>query len=180
MKNRTRHYIQALFLIFIFSVIAVPVWAYETPAKLLPPSNWLIYIVIFIVLIGSLLSILIIRSSLSNNGWLLSNALSEGVELTEMDKDGNPVMDAAKKPLMVTKLQPSSSRLVALMGMIVILMMFLAFGSFAIFAFAKTGEMPSSIDQVVKFLLSGLTLFAPYAVNKFSKLFEGLAPRNKD
>jgi hypothetical protein len=55
--------------------------------------------------------------------------------------------------------------------------MFLAFGSFALFAFAKSGEMPSSIDQVVKFLLAGLTLFAPYAVNKFSKLFEGLAPK---
>ena len=132
---------------------------------------------ILIVLIGSLVSILIIRSSLNDTTWSLSNALSEGIDLTEMDKDGKPIMDASNKPIVVTKLNASSSRMVALMGMIAILLMFLAFGSFSLFAFAKTGEMPSSIDQVVKFLIAGLTLFAPYAVNKFSKLFEGLAPK---
>jgi hypothetical protein len=67
--------------------------------------------------------------------------------------------------------------MVALMGMIVILLMFIAFGSFSLFYFAKTGTMPSSIDEVVEFLVAGLTLFAPYAVNKFSSLFEGLAPK---
>ncbi len=86
-------------------------------------------------------------------------------------------MDKSDKPVKITELQPSSSRMVALMGMIVILLMFLAFGSFSLFIFAKTGEMPTSINDVVKFLVAGLTLFAPYAVNKFSKLFEGLAPK---
>ena len=101
----------------------------------------------------------------------------EGIELTEKDENGKPIMDASDKPLMVTKLYASSSRLMALMGTIVILLMFLAFGSFSLFAFAKTGEMPKSINEVVKFLVAGLTLFAPYAVNKFSKLFEGLSPK---
>ena len=177
MKNSTSHYIQGLFLFFIFTFVAIPVWADDASSKWVPPANWFIYLVIFIVLIGSLISILIIRTSLSNTTWSLSNALSEGIQLTEIGEDGKPIMDKSNKPLMVTKLYASSSRMVAFMGMIVILLMFLAFGSFALFAFAKSGEMPSSIDQVVKFLLAGLTLFAPYAVNKFSKLFEGLAPK---
>jgi len=176
MKNRISRYIQALFLMFIFMLVAIPVLADDAATEWVSPSDWFIYLVIIIVLFGSLLSILIIRSSLSNNTWSLSNALSEGIELTEMGEDGKPIMDESNKPLMVTKLYPSSSRMVALMGMIVILLMFLAFGSFALFAFAKTGEMPKSINEVVKFLVAGLTLFAPYAVNKFSKLFENLAP----
>ena len=177
MKNKIRHYTQILLLFFIFMFVAIPVWADDSPCDWVPPANWFIYLVLFIVLIGSLISILIIRNSLSNTEWSLANALSEGIQLTEIGEDGKPVMVDKDKPLMVTKLTASSSRMVALMGMIVILLMFLAFGSFALFAFAKTGKMPSSIDQVVKFLLAGLTLFAPYAVNKFSKLFEGLAPK---
>ena len=177
MKYRISHYIQALILIFIFTLVAIPVLANDAPTKWVSPGNWFIYLVIIIVLLGALVSMLIIRSSLGNTTWSLSNALSEGIELTEMGEDGKPIMDKSNKPLMVTKLYPSSSRLVALMGMIVILLMFLAFGLFALFAFAKTGEMPKSINEVVKFLLAGLTLFVPYAVNKFSKLFEGLAPK---
>lgn len=63
------------------------------------------------------------------------------------------------------------------MGMIVILLMFLGFGAFALYSFAKTGNMPDSIDKVVNFLVAGLTLFAPYVVNKFSKVFESLSPK---
>ena len=177
MKNKTSHYTQALFLFFIFTFVAIPVWAGDAPSKWESPANWFIYLVILMVLIGSFISILIIRTSLSNTTWSLSNALSEGIQLTEIGEDGKPIMDESNKPLMVTKLYASSSRMVAFMGMIVILLMFLAFGSFALFAFAKTGEMPSSIDQIVKFLLAGLSLFAPYAVNKFSKLFDGFAPK---
>ena len=152
MKNRIRRYIQALFYSFIFALAAMPAWAQPSSGQWVAPSNWFIYFVILIVLIGSLVSILVIRSSLSETTWSLSNALSEGIELTEMGDDGKPLLDDAKKPVVVTKLYASSSRLVALMGMIVILLMFIAFGSFSLFAFAKTGEMPSSINQVVKFL----------------------------
>ena len=62
-------------------------------------------------------------------------------------------------------------------GMIVILLLFIGFGVFALFSFAKTGNMPESMDNVVDFLLAGLTLFAPYVVNRFSNLFESLSPK---
>lgn len=182
MKNRCKRHIQSLFCILLIVLCTGTAWAVnatdtgKTGTQWNPPSDWFIYLVILIVLVGSLLSILIIRTSLDSTDWSLSHALSESSELTQMDDQGNPVLDDAKKPVVVKKLTPSSSRMVALMGMIVILFMFLAFGSFSLFYFAKKGLMPSSINQVVKFLLAGLTLFAPYAVNKFSKLFEGLTP----
>lgn len=63
------------------------------------------------------------------------------------------------------------------MGTLVILLMFLGFGSIALYSFANTGTLPDSMDKVVNFLLAGMTLFAPYAVNKFSKIFESLSPK---
>jgi uncharacterized membrane protein (DUF4010 family) len=104
MKNRISHYIQTLSLIFLFSLAAIPVWAEGDSDPWVAPESWFIYLVIVIVLAGSLLIILIIRSSPSGTNWSLSDALSEGVEVTAMEKDGKPIMDESNKPLMITKL----------------------------------------------------------------------------
>jgi hypothetical protein len=37
--------------------------------------------------------------------------------------------------------------------------------TFALYGVAKTGKMPESTDTIVKFLVAGMTLFAPYVVN---------------
>lgn len=130
---------------------------------------------IFTVVIGSLLSILIIRRSLGGTDWSLADALSEGTELTLLNDKGQPVTDdKTKEQIKVTKLCSSSSRMIAMMGMIVILLMFLGFGAFSLFTFVKTGKMPESMEDVVSYLVAGVTLFASYMVNKFSKIFEGL------
>ena len=63
------------------------------------------------------------------------------------------------------------------LALLLILMMFLGFGAISLFSFASTGTVPESLDQVVHFMLAGLTLFAPYAVNKFSKMFENIWPK---
>ena len=176
MKDRISFCIHALILLFTFTIVSTPALAGDGSRTWIGPADWFIYLVILIVLVGVLVSMLIIRVSLAENHWSLSDALSEDVELTLMEND-KPVTDPSTgKPVVIKKLYPSSSRLVALVGMIIIMFMFLAFGSFALFGFAKTGVMPESISSVVKFLVTGLTLFAPYAVNKFSKLFEGLTP----
>ncbi len=113
--------------------------------------------------------------------WSFSDALSEATEVTAVEPDNAGVprikLDAAGNPMKVTQMRASSSRMLALMGAIVILLMFLGFGSVALFSFANTGELPQAMDKVVNFLLAGMTLFAPYAVNQFSKVFEGLSPR---
>jgi len=154
-------------------------WAADA-AKQDPAPTWFTYTVIAFVLVGILIAILCIRGALGNSTWSISDALSEEADVTAMigpPDAPRPFLDASQKPVTISQMRASSSRLIALMGMIVILFMFIGFGTFSMYYFAQHWELPDSIDEVVKFLLAGLTLFAPYVVNKFSSLFEGLSPR---
>ena len=148
-----------------------------------PPQDWFTYGVALVVLAASVLSLLMIRAALTVSVWSFSDALSEPTEVTATETDSGGVkrikLDAEGKPMIVTEMRASSSRVIALMGTVVILLLFLGFGAVAIFSFASTGTLPKSMEQVVSFLLAGLTLFAPYTVNKFSKVFEGLMPGKK-
>ncbi len=145
------------------------------------PDRWFSYAIVIVVLAGSVLSLLLIRAALTVSTWSFSDALSEPTELTAVEPDAAGIkrikLDATGQPLMATEMRASISRVIALMGTLVILLMFLGFGSIALYSFANTGTLPDSMDRVVNFLLAGLTLFAPYAVNKFSKIFESLSPK---
>lgn len=145
------------------------------------PDRWFVYAIVIAVLGASVLSLLLIRSALIASTWSFSDALSEPTDITGKEADASGVLrmklDSEGKPLVVTEMRASSSRVIALMGTIVILMMFLGFGAISLFSFASTGTVPESLDQVVHFMLAGLTLFAPYAVNKFSKMFENIWPK---
>lgn len=144
------------------------------------PKPWFIYTVIGIVLIGSIYALLLIRAALANSKWSISDALSEETAVTAtktVNGTEEPMLDANQQPVTISEMRASTSRLVALLGMIVIVMMFLGFGTFALFEFAVTGNMPKSIDNVVNYLLAGLTLFAPYVANKFSSIFSSLTPK---
>ena len=151
-----------------------------------PPDGIALYSVPIIVLFGSLIAVLVIRKSLPDD-WSLADALSEEVslqvikEVTTKGQNGvadvvtkEPLYDKEGKPVLAPVLKASSSRLIALMGMIAILFMFIGFGSFALYGFGKVGALPESTDKVVNFLVGGMTLFAPYLVNKFASLFQGL------
>ncbi|WP_446009383.1 hypothetical protein [Candidatus Electrothrix sp.] len=164
----------------ITSTISVEPASIKTTGETAPapvPSTCFVYGVIFFGMLSSIVSMLLIRSALVNAQWSLADALSEKVEVTEREKDGTPLLDENNQPVLIKKMQASSSRMVALMGTIAILFLFLSFGAVALFHFAKTGKMPDGIDKVVTFLTAGLTLFAPYVVNKFSKSFEMLSPK---
>ena len=138
----------------------------------------MVYIVIGVIALCSLVSIKLISYSLNGNEkWSLADAMSEEYQTTPIASDGKPIPDDKGNPQLITEMRASSSRVIALMGMVVILLMFIGFGVFALHGFAKTGCMPESIDKVVSFLYAGVILFAPYAVNKFSKVFENLTPK---
>lgn len=179
-----------------FALLSVPVlwatavWA-DGPGTLpVPPApapapapDWFIFTVIFIVLIGILLALIFVRAALGNSKWSMADALSEEVEVTATKKnaagDEEPMADPgnASKFMMITEMRASSSRLIALIGMLVILLMFIGFGMFSLYRFATSWSMPTAMDSVIKFLVAGLTLFAPYVVNKFSSMFESLTPK---
>jgi hypothetical protein len=145
------------------------------------PDPRFIYALVIVVLAACVISLLLIRAALTVSVWSFSDALSEPTELAATEADGAGVqrikLDAAGNPMKVTQMRASSSRMLALMGAVVILLMFMSFGSVALFSFASTGEMPPSTDKVINFLVAGMTLFAPYAVNKFASVFESLSPR---
>lgn len=148
-----------------------------------PPATWLLYFVPLVALFGAVMAILVIRSALLKAPqWSLADALSEetllpvyteatvnGVTTRTLDKDPDG------KPVLAPQMRASSSRVIALMGMVAILFLFIGFGAFALFALGSTGKMPDRMDSVVDFLMAGLTLFAPYLVNKFAAVFQGLS-----
>lgn len=161
------------------SAAAVPPW----PA----PPIWAIYGVPGVVLFGSLLAILSIRQALPSD-WSLADALSETVDLPVIEETTvlgaagapatvtrSPRYDKDGKPVLAPVLKASSSRVIALMGMLAILFMFVGFGTFILYGYGRTGEVREGTDRVVSFLAAGMTLFAPYLVNKFASLFKGLS-----
>lgn len=130
----------------------------------------------------------LIRAALNKANWNLGDALSEEVEISDVTTnagskeeatavESKPAKSDEVKPPMVTVMRASISRLIALMGMMVILFIFIGFGVFSLYSYAFTGEMPDSTDKVIQFLTGGLTLFAPYLVNKFAGIFKNVLPK---
>lgn len=69
------------------------------------------YIVVGIVVVGTMVGLGTIRSSLLTSTWSLADALSEEAEVSLIDNaTQKPVLDAAGKPVSITKLCPSTSR----------------------------------------------------------------------
>lgn len=168
-----------LFVIFsqdIFAETGTPQEAAPWP----PMESLAIIVVIAVIVFIGLIALFFIKSALSSSKWSLADALSEEASVASLESDGNggfkPRLGTDGNPIMVTELRASSSRMIALMGMILILLMFLGFGIFSIYSFAKTGVMPNT-DYIINFLTAGMTLFAPYLVNQFSAIFEKLAPK---
>jgi hypothetical protein len=154
----------------------------QTPASRQAPeiSLMLVYFIIIFVLILILFGIAAVRVALSNSTWSLADALSEEVEVTfkeKIDGDYVPKFDDNLKPVMLTQLAPSSSRLIAFIGLIAILAMFIGFGAFSLYYFAFGDGVPNGLDDVIKFLLAAMTMFAPYIVNKFASIFDWMNPR---
>ena|SRR5215469_15833805 len=143
-----------------------------------PASDLFIYGIIGVIFLAALIALLMVRKGLSETKWSLADALSEEAEVTATESSGGvtrPILDTSGKPVQIREMRASASRLIALLGMIFILVMYLGFGTFVLYGFAKTGSLPASIDTIIRFLLSGLTLFAPYAVNKLAGMFENLS-----
>lgn len=146
-----------------------------------------------ITLIGTFTALIAMRRRLGKEGWSLANALSEPTRLTipidprwsqsqgdhQADQGGTAGISSVgvgsaneSPPTALTVLEPSSSRLIAMMGMVVILLTYLGFGIFSLYTFGLTCQMPASTAAVTSFLYAGLTLFAPYAANKVSGILQ--------
>jgi hypothetical protein len=113
----------------------------------------------------------------------LADGLSEEVNLpvwketidTAGVKTREPLLDKDQKPVLAPEMRASSSRVIALIGGIVLIFMYVGFGVFALYGFGRSGRLPDEINGVVSYLLAGMTLFAPYLVNRFASVFQGLS-----
>jgi hypothetical protein len=143
------------------------------------PSPLFVYAVIAFVLAGTLIAFAATKAALEKTKWSLADALSEEAEVTFSENVNGvltPKFDDNMKPVMVTELCASSSRLIAFIGLIAIMMIFMGFGVFVLYFFAMGEGVPPGLDQIYKFLLAGMTMFAPYVVNKFSSVFDWIKP----
>ncbi|MFN9660434.1 MAG: glycoside hydrolase family protein [Cyanobacteriota bacterium] len=147
----------------------------------------LVYTVTLAVALGAFLSLYLVKRRLTKEGWSLANALSEPVRLaipveSRWSESGGDQLSIASKGASSRKvigdlsgktenvmlLEASSSRMIATLGGFGILMLYMGFGTFALYSFGLTCQLPTSMTAVTTFLLSGLSLFAPYVANKVS------------
>ena len=137
------------------------------------------YILVIGVAGATTISFVVIRKSLFGSDWSLSDALSEEANISPIDKDGRPIEGPDGKPQIVSELKASSSRFIALMGLIAILMMYVGFGLITIKQFASGNSLPTDAQfkQITTFLFAGVTMFAPYIANKFASAFDWLKPK---
>jgi len=123
------------------------------------PPDGVIYFVIGSIILALVAAGVGVARRLHNAPqWSLADALSEEADLADAG--------AAR-----TILTASTSRLIAFLGMIAILGLFLGYGVFVLWGVAETGHAPESSGEFSKYLLGGVTLFAPYVVNKFAAAF---------
>ena len=109
---------------------------------------------------------------LRSRDWQLGDAISE-----EAGNQPDP-LPVGTKPIMVA----SSSRLIALLGLLNILGVFLGFGYYFLYAaFSGPGQVSlNDMKSVIYYLFSGAVMFAPYLANQLSGAFTsfGAAPKS--
>lgn len=167
-------------LLVIFTLAGVQA-AQAQDAALVPPDKWFVYTVIIVVFVIAFVVLGIVRAAVANSNFSLGDALSEEAEVTAMEKDaaGNAVPRIGNdgKPVTITVMTASVSRVIAFLGTLALLVLFIGFGTFVMYYFATGQGAPKDLDKIINFLIAGLTLFAPYVVNKFSGLFDTLQGR---
>lgn len=107
-----------------------------------------------------LVSLLMIRKSLRVSNWSLAQALSE-------KQAPNTAPPQAGTP---TPLVPSTSRLIALLGTVIIGTFFTGIGFYVIWQTCN-GQPLSLANAAWGFFATGATLFLPYGINKFTAAF---------
>jgi hypothetical protein len=137
-----------------------------------PAPTAFVYTVIVILAVVGLGSLAFINYAIFKSNWSLAEALSEPEDRPVADPTTTYKLDAAQKPILAPTMTASTSRLIALFGLYGVLMLYIGFGTLMLYYVGTAQPMPPSLADANTFLLSGLTLFAPYVVNKFASVFK--------
>lgn len=128
------------------------------PSPLPKPLTISILIGITLILVFSVATV---SRALRRCGWNLCDALSEEAELP----DGTPPPAAGAMPPLV----PSASRIIALIGTIVLSFFFVGIGYWVIWQLCN-GQPITGAQDVWSVFATGSTLFLPYGINKLSSI----------
>jgi len=121
---------------------------------------WVVTILLFLFLVVTFLGLL------RSKDWSLADAVSE-------EAGNQPAMlPAGQKPIMVA----SSSRLVALLGLLGILTMFIGTGYHLLWSLFCGKTLPP-LWEVMRFFYGGAAMFAPYLINQLKEAFSAFAPK---
>ena len=159
MKIRIRPALTLLVGVLLSPAVA---WAQPAPANFGVSKEtvfWAAFVIMTLTL--GFAFVFTVVGLLRSQNWFLGDALSE-----EADNQPNPLPPGVK-PIMVA----SSSRLMALLGLLNILGVFLGFGYYFLYsAFAGTVNL-ADMKSVIYYLFSGAVMFAPYLANQLQSAF---------
>jgi hypothetical protein len=135
-------------------------------------AGWLVGIVAALTVLAPLT--IFVRLKAAGSAWSIADALSEDVEIATNEKDGSglPLKNNEGNIAKATVMKASSSRLIALLGLVSIMMLYIGVGLTLLYGFALNNTIPANIGQITNFFLYGMVMFAPYLVNKFASIFE--------
>ncbi|MEN9671537.1 MAG: hypothetical protein RL018_1814 [Pseudomonadota bacterium] len=143
-------------------------------------------------IVACLLLLLVFKKVFEKTDWSLKDALSEEATLTAFTtiittdpatkvttSERMPLLSPPlaaginSTPIVVKEMRASASRLIAFIGMLAIVFLFLGFGLVLMYKFASTGTFAANTAaDIVTYLLGGASLFVPYVFNKFSGAIE--------
>ncbi len=126
-------------------------------------TSWLFYLVIAVITIVWMVGIARVLQWLRKDDWNLAQAVSEEANLP----DGTPTPAAGQLPPLVA----STSRLIALLGAVIMSAFFIGLGYWVIWALFN-GQSIEPANRTLTFFLSGTVLFTPYAANKVASIFQ--------
>lgn len=157
-----------LAIVFFLAAAGVPVKAslLETANDLhivTDGNNWLLAVAVFVI-VGYLITIVSLVKD-----WPLAAALKEEGEAKTVE-----TIDASTKtPVKVTsnEMVLSSSRLIAFLGLIGILGMFLGAGFYMLSSLFNAGKVVVDLKEIASFLAVGALIFAPYVANQLKGIF---------
>jgi hypothetical protein len=133
----------------------------EVAVKTLP--DWLINSILFGMTIVWVFALLMIMKALRKQDWDLSKALSEEAQLPA----GTPTPAAGQLPPTL----PSTSRLIALIGTVILGTFFLGVGYYVIWQLCN-GQPITAANNAWAFFATGSTLFLPYGLNKVTSILK--------
>jgi hypothetical protein len=131
-----------------------------------PVALWITWGVMTLVLGGGFFAL--VFGLLRSEGWSLGEALSEEAG------GAKPETAGAKAPMVA-----SSSRLIALFGLLAILTVIIGLGYYLIWSlFVSPGKVPD-LTGVSRFLYAMALIFAPYLANQIREAFSSLTAKTQ-